>query len=271
MGRNIKVRLTGSSQDERHVRFSDFLVQFHALKVAFANVERIISSNERSSVYFRIVALSHNSPATVTLEAHDSETIDAVQDLSATVVTKFFSGLKQIQDNIDLPKEYDRATLESFKGLGATLRKHITHIHFSNDEIEIDYTSDLVRSIDRLLGPVATQAGSISGKLDAINIHNNVNKFYLYPAVGPKKVMCHFPESMLGDAIAAIQRHIEVTGTFKYKRRDFFPYEVEVDRLMVFPPVSELPSLMSMRGIAPNSTGDLDSVAFVRERRNAVW
>lgn len=267
MGRHIKVRLTGASGDEQHVRFSDFLGQFYALKVAFSNVERIISGNERPSVYFRVVNLSHNSPATVTLEAHDSE-VDC--DLSTNVVNKFFFGLQLIRDHKDVPREYDRATLESFKGIGATLRKHVTHIHISNDDVEIDYTPDMVRRIDRLLGPESIEAGSISGRLDAINVHNNVNKFYLYPAIGPKKVICHFPDSMVNEAIAAIQQNIEVSGTFKYKRRDFFPYEIEVDKLRVFPLVSETPSLMSLRGIAPNATNGLDSVAFVRERRNAV-
>lgn len=267
MGRHIKVRLTGSSRDEQNVRFSDFLVQFYALKVAFSNVERIISGNERPSVYFRIIDLSHNSPATVTLEAHGSE-VD--NDLSTNVVDKFFFGLQQIRDHKNVPREYDRATLEAFKGIGATLRKHVTHIHISNDEIEIDYTPDMIRSIDRLLGPESAEAGSISGRLDAINVHNKTNKFYLYPAIGPKKVICHFPESMVNEAIAAIQRNIEVSGTFKYKRRDFFPYEIQVDKLIIFPLASEIPSLMSLRGIAPNATGGLDSVAFVRERRNAV-
>lgn len=267
MGRRIKIRLTGASRDEQHVRFSDFLVQFYALKVAFSNVERIISGNERPSVYFRVIDLSHNSPASVTLEAHGDEIDD---DLSTDVVKAFFFGLQQIRDHKEVPREYDRATLESFKGIGSTLRKHITHIHISNDEVEIDYTPEMVRNIDRLLGPESAEAGSISGRLDAINLHNKTNKFYLYPATGPKRVVCHFPDSMVNEAIAAIQRNIEVSGTFKYKRRDFFPYEIEVDNLRVFPLASEIPSLMSLRGIAPNATNGLDSVAFVRERRNAV-
>jgi hypothetical protein len=268
MGRRVKLQLTGANSDGQHVRFSDFLIQFHALKTAFSNIERIISGNERPTVYFKIIDLSHHSPAVVTLEAQTFN--NAVSnDLSLSVVDKFFDGLKQIRDNQDVSKEYDRATLESFKGLGATLRKHVTHIQISNDEVDIEYTTEMTRKIDRLLGPVNTDSGSISGKLDAINVHNRTNKFYLYPALGPKKVMCHFPEYMVDEAIAAIQRHIEVTGTFKYKRRDFFPFEIEVEKLKIFPRIEELPSLMSLRGIAPNATGHLDSVAFVRERRNA--
>lgn len=267
MGRRVKIQLTGSSSDEQHVRFSDFLIQFHALKVALANVERIISGHERPSVYFRVVDLSHRSPATVTLEAQGATLND---DLSGSVVDKFFDGLRQINEEGQISKEYDRATLEAFKGLGATLRKHVTEIQFSNDSFQIAYTREMQRSINRILGPETIEAGSIAGRLDAINVHNKANKFYLYPSVGPKKVVCHFPESMVAAAIAAIQRHVEVTGSFKYKRRDCFPHEVEVDSLRVFPPIGQLPSLRSLRGIAPNATGDLDSVAFVRERRNAV-
>ena len=69
MGRYIKFQLTGSNRDEQHVRLSDFIGQFYALKAAFANIERIISGNERSTVYFRVINLSHSSPATVELEA----------------------------------------------------------------------------------------------------------------------------------------------------------------------------------------------------------
>ena len=269
MGRRIKLQLTGANSDGHHVRFSDFLIQFTALKLAFSNIERIISGNERATVYFRIIDLSHHSPAAVTLEAQ-APASEVSNDLSLGVVNKFFDGLRRIRDDQDVPKEYDRQTLESLRGLGATLRKHVTHIQISNDEVEIEYTPEMTRKIDRLLGPENIQAGSISGKLDAINVHNSANKFCLYPALGPKKVMCHFPEAMVDEAIAAIQRNIEVSGTFKYKRRDFFPYEIEVEKLRVFPRIDELPSFMSLRGLAPNATGDLDSVAFVRERRNAV-
>lgn len=265
MGQRVKIQLTGANTDEQHVRFSDFLVQFTAIKNAFSNVERIISGNTRPSVYFRVVDLSHSSPAALTLEAHDA---GIVQDLSTSVVGKFFSGLQSIRDDEDLPPEYDRSTLEAFKGIGATLRKHVTQIHLSNGQVSIDYNHDMVRRIDRLLGSEGVQAGSMSGRLDAINVHNNANKFYLYPALGPKKIVCHFPASMVADAISAIQKRIEVSGTFKYRQRDRFPYEIEVDSLRVFS--LECPTLASLRGISPNATGDLDSVAFVREIRNAV-
>jgi hypothetical protein len=106
--------------------------------------------------------------------------------------------------------------------------------------------------------------------LEAINVHNRVNKFHIFPSIGPVKVACHFPDEMLADAISAINRYVFVSGQVKYHKRQFFPHAVEVVEMKVYPEERELPTLESLRGIAPDATGELDSVTFVRRIRNAT-
>jgi hypothetical protein len=263
----IKVQLKGSFSDDQHVRLSEFITQLQALQVALTNTESIISGGKRSSLYYRIVDLSHASPSTVIVEA---KPYPQAPDLSVDVVDKFFSGIKQIQETGQITEEFDRPTLESYKGLSATLRKNITEIKLSNGTYQIEITRQLEARIDNILGSEIIVEGSIEGMLEAINIHNKANKFHIFPSVGPTKVVCHFPDAMLSDAIGAINRYVRVAGQVKYQMRGFFPHEVEVAAMEVYPEEHELPTLGSLRGIAPDATGRLDSVAFVRSLRNAT-
>jgi hypothetical protein len=263
----ITVQLKGSLSDDYHVRLSEFLTQLNALQQALANTETVISGSPKPSLYYRIIDLTHSSPSTVIVEA---KSYNPDNDLSTDVVNKFFGGLRQIQETGQISDDFDRPTLEAYKGLSATLRKHITEIKLSNGENQFEITRRLEARIDHILGDEIIVEGSIEGMLEAINLHNNANKFHLFPSVGPQKVACHFPDALQPEAIAAIKRYVFVSGQVKYQRRGFFPHEVEVSTMEVYPQESDLPTLGSLRGIAPNATGKLDSVAFIRSLRNAA-
>ena len=109
--------------------------------------------------------------------------------------------------------------------------------------------------------------GSVSGTLESINIHAGTNKFTIYPLAGQPRVVCHFPESKMAEAIDGINRHVCVTGTLRFRPKDLTPFEIDVQEIEVYPPDDELPSLNSLRGVAPNATGGIDSVAFVQKIR----
>ena len=262
----IKIQLKGAFSDDHHVRLSDFIIQLNALQLALVNTESIISGSNKPSLYYRIIDLTHSSPSTVLLEAKPYQ---QVGDLSTEVVDKFFIGLRQIQETGQISDEFDRPVLESYKALGVTLRKNITEIKLSNGRYQIEITRQLEARIDNILGSETIVEGSIEGMLEAINIHNQANKFQIFPSVGPTKVACHFPDGMLREAIAAINRYVHVIGQVKYQSRGFFPHEVEVAEMKVYPEEHELPTLGGLRGIAPGVTGELDSVAFIRSIRDA--
>jgi hypothetical protein len=74
---------------------------------------------------------------------------------------------------------------------------------------------------------------------------------------------------LLDDAIYAVGRRVEVTGTMKYRQGASFPHAIAVTAIDSFPPDDELPDWDDLRGRAPDATGALSSEAFVRELRNA--
>ena len=265
MGKRITIQLRGSANDEQHVRFAEFITELHALHTALMNAESIVARSSRSSLYFRVIDLTHASRASVVLEAIPRR---SEHDLTADVVKTFFDGLRQIQESGQVSENFDRSILESYKALCAGLHKNVTEIRFSGDEYDIKIDWQLESRIDRLLGGDAIREGSMEGMLEAINLHNNANKFNLFPSAGPSKVVCHFHESMISDAINAIARYVYVAGQVKFKTREFFPHEIEVASMEVYPPEHELPTLASLRGVAPNATGDVDAVAFIRAVRH---
>lgn len=260
------MQLRGAASDGEHVRLGEFLSQLRALQVALVSTERIISRDEKPCTYYKVVDLSHSSPATVVLEATPYK---RAANLSEEVVKKFFIGLKQIHETGLVSDEYDRSTLETYKGLTETLRRNVTEIRLSTANYQIAITSEFAARIEHLLGSEVMREGSIDGMLEAIYLHNKANKFYIFPSAGPSKVVCHFPDEKMQDAIGAINRYVCVTGRMKFKERGFFPHEVEVAEMKVHPHESELPTLGSLQGLAPDATGQMDSVTFVRSVRNA--
>jgi hypothetical protein len=127
----------------------------------------------------------------------------------------------------------------------------------------------LKASIDKILGTDITSAGSLTGFLEAVNVHKE-NKFFIYPPVGPKKVECVFKHDELFEKVReGIEKYVNVVGTLFYKSKGLHPYKIRVEKIEIYPPENKLPSLMSLRGIAPGLTGGKDSVAFVREQREA--
>jgi hypothetical protein len=260
------MQLKGALRDGEHVRLGEFLTQLRALQLALASTERIISGEEKPATYYKVVNLTHSSPATVELEATPYK---RANDIGEHVIKKFFYGLSRIQETGQISDEYDRIVLESYKGLGQMLHKNLSEVKLSTSGYDIQITSQFEARIDLLLGTDVLRDGSIEGMLEAIYLHNKANKFYIFPTVGPSKVVCHFSDDMMSGAIAAINRYVRVSGQLKFKERGFFPHEVEVEEMKVHPYESDLPTLVSLRGLAPNATGKLDSVDFIRSIRDA--
>ena len=126
----------------------------------------------------------------------------------------------------------------------------------------------LYSRVDTALAVDEECEGSIEGMLEQINLHLGANTFHIYPDVGPRKVTCHFPTKLYDDAVSAVGRRVEVSGTLRYRARGEFPHQIAVTQIEVFPPVSELPDWDDLRGRAPDATGGLSTEEFVRELRD---
>jgi len=201
------------------------------------------------------------------IEAHS---LSPDKDHGPAIVDKFINGLRLIGEQGAAPKDFDLEMLQTLKGLTKRLEKHLIAMNISNGGgYHVSVTKEFGARVDLIIGPDEIVEGSVSGTLELINIHNRANKFNIYPSVGPKKVVCHFPDDLLVLAITGINRYINVSGKLKYKKRDRYPYEIDVSHIDIYPPEDNLPKLSDLRGIAPRATGDMTSEDFVRSLRDA--
>ncbi len=260
----IGFRLEGSVEDGGRVRFRDLLEFLHRLRATLKRLEETVTGAGRPAVYYRIVDMEVSSAA-IMLEAVPER---LEEDPTSEILRRVDTGLTAILEDGPAPPWFDRELLETFKGLTAPLRRHVRGVHILRPARTFTLSRQFEVSIDRILGEDITSVGSISGFLDAINVHG-VRHFHVYPLIGPSKVLCVFPEELLPDVRKGLKRHVIVSGVLRYKLHEAFPYQVDVESIEVLPLAEELPTLRSLRGIAPGAAGAFDSVAFVRRLRDA--
>jgi hypothetical protein len=173
-----------------------------------------------------------------------------------------------MQDDIDVFGDRGRDVLEALQSLSEPVGKKIKSAALSFDTFQIGLTQELQHRIGVALAPEETSSGTIEGRLEAINLHDEANIFHIYPAVGPAKVKGRFPTTLREKAIMAVDRNVLVTGIVKYKLKAPYPHEIEVQEFKVLPRDEELPKMADLYGIAPNATNGVPSEMFVKLARN---
>jgi len=225
----------------------------------------------KPTVFYRIVDASHKSPVTIVLEANPSKPKNPLKkftDLSDATVNRFFKNLKSIKSKKIKRGDIDLPALRSYLELGDKLGEEVFGVGIKNGDIELAVDREFVQTVIDVLGKEEEVYGSVEGKAEGFNAHEN-SIFYLYPTVGQNRVVCAFPKNLQLAAKSALLKYVRVFGKLKYKPTDKFPYEVEVSKIDELPEVDTLPTLMSLRGrIAGEGK---KSEELIREQRDANW
>ena len=214
---------------------------------------------------FQIVELSYASPVRVALEA---KPIADRPSAGHAVIERLKYVANAIDGGSDL-SSLDAELLEDFKGLAAPVGKTIKSTTLLINGSTFALTPRVALRLEEALAVEDECEGSLEGDLDQINIHQGANIFYIYPRVGPRRVICHFPNRLFDDAVAAVGRRVEVFGTLRYRANAPFPHQIAVSALDAVGNEADLPEWDDIRGRAPDATGSLSSEAFVRELRDA--
>jgi len=261
--RGVTVRLRGSDRRGGRVRLADFLGFFGAVRMTLVHVDRIVSGGDRAADYV-IADLHMSTPAVEILPVPRPN----MPDSAAQIPGRWVGALHDIQVDGRRPVGFDDSALEAFGKLSRQLGTGVSAADVAYGDLTAEITPQIHEAVERILGETTTSLGSVSGSLDAINAHAQ-NTFYIYPAVSPGRIPCRFPKEMIPEAGAALTRHVTVEGLMHYRAGEALPKEVEVQQLIVHPREDELPTLGSLRGSAPDMTGGMTSVQFVRSLRDA--
>jgi hypothetical protein len=60
---------------------------------------------------------------------------------------------------------------------------------------------------------------------------------------------------------------VRVDGTLRYKWLSPYPYAVTATDIEIYPPEDQLPTIMELRGIAPDATEGLKAEEFIEKIR----
>jgi hypothetical protein len=260
----ITLIIEGLPEDEGQVRLNVFMSQLQRLSATISRLDR--DANEgRPGSYFRIAELSYSSPMRVVIEPHSLPGQRYIGHMVVESLNRIAEVLKHGDDLLVLEADL----LEEFRGLAKPVGKTLKNATLVFDGNQIDLTEGMTRRLDEALAVDEKCDGSIDGMLEQINIHHGANTFHIFPEIGPKKVSCRFPTKLYDEAVSAVGRRVEVSGTLHYRANASFPHQIAVSHIEAFPPDSELPDWDDLRGRAPDATGTLSSEAFVRELRDA--
>lgn len=259
----LRFRLDGLQRDEGFVRAPEFLTFLgNALKV-LRRLER--KRGGRTNLTYLVVELEIGS-ATVAFEAPPVDG-GASPD---SVFDDFASGFAAISNGTIDMLGYDADIVEGFSELVEPLRRNMVRsIELTHGTTDIVLSHDVV-PVAAIAAEIETHAvGSLAGFIDALNVHRD-HVFYLYPPGLPRRVACVFDRPLLDEVRMAVKRYVTVAGLLEYVEGQPFPHRITVESIDVHPPEDELPSLDSLYGIAPDLTGGVETVTYLRRLRDAA-
>ncbi|MCX6841288.1 MAG: hypothetical protein NTX53_03250 [candidate division WOR-3 bacterium] len=259
----ISISITAAASAGDAVQLEDFLGELDAAKHALIELDKQKSGTGKRTLTYNIVKLSYASPATVVLEAVP---LRYRKGNPAAVVGSYISGMKAIKAG-HIPEELGQDVVLALRRIGKQASRRIGEVVYSSNGESVQVTKGLDAMIEAILGPDEVVQGSMTGMLEMINIHNDANRFTIYPPAGPSRVDCRFRAAQTAKAIQGVGHNVCVKGQLRYKARDRFPYAVDVEDVEIYPPDNELPTLSDLRGAAPDITGNLTVEEFIERLR----
>ncbi len=263
----ITLELRGMPQEGGHLRLNDFLAQLHALRESLVNVNRILVHLSEARIYYRVVDLSRADGARVVIEpATQEEGPESSRDIQA-LHDRFFQELTAIREDRPVSEEVDNRALESFQRL-AVRAEHAGSAIIHNTTAKVILDQEFTTRVRTLLDREYFSVGSLTGELGTINLHGRARNFWIYPEIGPTKVLCRFDPSLKEKAKQCIEKLVTVQGRKWYRPNANFPYRIDAVELDEARGALGTKHLLELRGIAPDATAGKDSVAFIRGIRD---
>jgi len=250
---------------------NDFIEKMKALKTALAHTERLITKTEKTVVHFKLSEATHDSPWTFVLLAYLVTIFQPNKfinnDLCDVLIKRFNNSVKAINKGTISKDELDLPAWDAYMKMGESNNERNTGFEVLDGTNIYSVDRTYVQKIKNILGKEEVVYGSIVGKVEGYNSHNDNNTFFLYPIVGLSRVTCYFPDKLKYEAKESLLKNVRVHGKLKYKPGDNFPSEVIVDNIEF---IDENPesTLMSLRGIV-KTTGKLKSEEIIRRGRHA--
>lgn len=267
----FKITLKGDEADES-LRLSDLIAQLDSIKKVLNELDKRVSGKKATSLYYRVVGLSMNSPATIEIEAVSKIAGPKAVRKShgSAVINRLKRDIKQVNSG-KRPLDADIELLETYKSLSQPQKSHVTQFLFESNSVAVDVPRSFEAKVEAILGPDQIERGSLVGSLEVIDIHNQRNMFRVFPTVGPSSIRCKFPAGLLSKAVGGVGHFVKIYGDLHFKSSEKFPHFMTVTKIENIPEKPAGVSLSALRGMAKGAFGKLSSTDYVDKLRNGDW
>jgi hypothetical protein len=267
MSNQITYYVDGLDSEGGHIRADEFADRIGYLLEALNGIDRIIGDSPTPKLYYRVVQLSHSSPAKLTIEAVVKRGTRVPADYVTQCRSKFFRDLKAIRTMSPEAEDIDLDVLEDIQRLVFGVGQDFKAAGIENGEYAVELDHQFENNVKKLTGEEDNSYGSLEGKLETANIHGNISRFWIYPTVGAQKVRCDFLPGSKIRIREALGEYVRVEGLKFFRASSDFPFRIKVRDFEVISVKGAVP-LERLRGIAPDATEGISSVEFIRRIRD---
>jgi hypothetical protein len=249
-GAQLTMRLIGLKKNDGRVRLADFRTFCDHLTACLNRLaDKVIGGHAE----YDITGLATGSA--VMEIGPNPETFMA----GAATLECFRDTVSALQDDRPVHPKLDDDDLHLFRRLGSQVGRSLDGLELGSKQITTQY----VANIDKRLAKPVTAIGTLKGVLERINVHNTT-EFYIYPPLADRGVPCRFPEELVELVRKALKRNVTVSGKLHYLPDSAFPQSVDAEAIEIHPRDCDLPTLIDLKGIAPDSTGGMPVLDYLR-------
>jgi hypothetical protein len=265
----IALTVEGLESENGHVRADEFIDKLTHFLTALNGIDRLVGQSGSPSLYYRIVGAVHNgTPLKFTLEpVLRKNTKKADKDHLQNFHKRFFREVDAIKRMEPVSPDVEDRLLEHLLDITSGIGESFKSATISNGKEQVELDRNFEKNLRKLIEEEDVSYGSIEGKLDAVNLHERTRRFWIYPKIGPDRVRCDFLPGTFDQIKEALGHRVRVIGQKFFRPPSPYPFRINVKD---FEKLSDekIVSIKDLGGIAPDATGEMSSVEFVRKIRN---
>jgi hypothetical protein len=248
------------------IGFESFVAAMNRCLSIIRDVDRVLSARSSPALHWVVIDLGTASLDAV-IRARQPQ--PRFYDLPPRVAEGSVEALRIADSGDALPPYLSETGLNVLEMLANGLRRNgatglsLTHVEAESAAHVGPETRD---NLKRLRVPAVQAIGSITGTLEAINVHATP-RFSVYDVVTRRPVSCKFATDDLEEVKAALGSRVNVAGIV-HRNSSGQPLRVDKAKLTILPRAEELPTAADFVGHDPHFTGQLSTDDYMRKLRD---
>ena len=171
------------------------------------------------------------------------------QELMPRIVRAVSQGMATLQRHAVRPANFNDRALQHARELARLQGDQLRSIEIRDGHSGTAVTEILATNVDLVLGQPIKEFGVIEGRLEAVSLHGQKRRFFVYDALSGTRVECLIGHRIPADEIGrGLEKRVAVVGEISYRDSGEI-INISAQELEVFAPESELPTADEVRGI----------------------